>query len=394
LSADVPEEPMKLLIVDNGWIRVTRDETLVDARTQQFLRDCVGRFDDAAYLCSSPLSTLEQFRGVPLEDGLVQAIPVPARGRYRWSRLLSYLCNFRVVWRAVREADFLYVFFPGNVPLWSVAVSRFLRKPYGVYLRGELGRDSRFWRWTMSGAAFVIAVGPILADAARQFCGDVELAVPMCQLPKTSSEERSPVRTEGAWRLLYVGRLEERKGTPELLDAMILLQQRGVDFRLDLVGQSYLDRVPEQLAILGDRVNAVGIVTDDDVLERFYGEADLFCFPSRDEGFPRVLYEAMAHGVPIVTTFVGSIASVMEDEVNCLRVPTRSPVALADAIERALGDAALRERLRANGRATMEPLCRRWEGNSHGNQLAAKIAAHRPRQSVSEASRGEAGVGS
>jgi glycosyltransferase involved in cell wall biosynthesis len=160
---------------------------------------------------------------------------------------------------------------------------------------------------------------------------------------------------------------------------MTLLDRRGLDFRLDVVGQNYLDRVPEQLAALGDRIHCVGMVTDDEVLGRNYTEADLFCFPSHDEGFPRVLYEAMVHGVPIVTTFVGSIASIMEDGVNCLRVDVRSPVALADTIERALADAELRRRLCENGRVTMAPIRRQWQESSHGKQLADKIAAHRSR---------------
>ncbi|MBU0717125.1 MAG: glycosyltransferase family 4 protein [Planctomycetes bacterium] len=367
---------MKLLIVDNGWVCVGREGIRVSPRVREFLLDCTEYFDARTYLCSSPSHSLDQYCGVPLDRDLVRVVSVPARGRRRWARLLSYLCNFGVVWRAIRESDFLYVSFPGNVPLCSVGVSRLLRKPYGVYLRGELGRNSWWWRWTMSGARFVIAEGEVLADAARRFCDDVELAVPMCPLPRVAPDRKKSIRMEGPWRLLYVGRLEERKGTPELLEAMVLLNQRGIDCRLDLVGQDYLDRLPEHVAILGDRIHCVGVVTDDDLLGRYYAAADLFCLPSHDEGFPRVLYEAMIHGVPIVTTFVGSIAGIMKDGVNCLRVDVRSPVALADTIERALADAELRRRLCENGRATMEPICRQSEESSHAKQLASKIAAH------------------
>ncbi|MCX7424605.1 MAG: glycosyltransferase [Planctomycetia bacterium] len=367
---------MKLLVVDNGWIRAEREETFVDLRAREFLLDCGRRFDGTTYLCSSPSSSLEKYRGVPLDCDRVRPLPVPARGRRRWTRLLSYLCNFGIVWRAVREADFLYVFFSGNLPLLSLAAARLLRKPYAVYLRCEIGANSCWWRWTMSGATFVIATGGVLADAARRFCDDVDLAVPMCPLPTMSPDRKQSTRTHGPWRLLYVGRLEERKGTLELLEAMTLLDQRGIDFRLDLVGQNWLDRMPEHVARLGDRVHCVGVVTDDDLLGRYYTEADLFCFPSHDEGFPRVLYEAMVHGVPIVTTFVGSIASIMEDGVNCLRVDVRSPVALADTIERALADAALRKRLSDNGVVTMRPILSLREERSHCNQLASKIAAH------------------
>ena len=119
------------------------------------------------------------------------------------------------LWKTIRKADFIYVFFPGNIPVVSVAMARLLRKPYGVYVRGELGRDSRWWRWSMSGARFVIAHGGILADAARPFCDDVELAIPLCPLLGDDVSAPRPPRREGPWRLLYVGVLQPRKGIPE-----------------------------------------------------------------------------------------------------------------------------------------------------------------------------------
>jgi glycosyltransferase involved in cell wall biosynthesis len=118
-------------------------------------------------------------------------------------------------------------------------------------------------------------------------------------------------------------------------------------------------------------------VNDDELLGRYYREADLFCLPSHDEGFPRVLYEAMLHGTPIVTTFVGSISSVMEDSLNCLRVDVRSPVALADTIERTLRSPDLRKRLSDNGYATMEPILRRMKAGNHAKQVFCKATAHR-----------------
>lgn len=384
---------MNVLIVDNGWILMRDGKAFTVPSNREFLHRCRERFDGVSHLCSSPSGAPEQWQGVALDNDLVQEVAVPVSGGHRWSRLFSYIRHFDAIWKAVHRADFLYIFYPGNVPFISVALARLTGKPYGVYLRGELGMGTRPWRWVMSGARFVIAAGNVLADAARGCRGDVELAVPMCSLLENAATVPRPARTQPPWRLLYVGRLEARKGTEDLLEAAALLRERGVDFRLDLVGQNCLVDSPRPglagsgdrvnlagtvCGLVGDYVNLIGVVCDEDVLSRHYTAADLFCFPSHDEGFPRVLYEAMAHGLPIVTTFVGSIPGIMADGVNCLRVEPRSPVMLADAIQKALDDADLRQRLADNGRVTVEPILRRMREESHDTQLARKIAAHMP----------------
>jgi glycosyltransferase involved in cell wall biosynthesis len=79
----------------------------------------------------------------------------------------------------------------------------------------------------------------------------------------------------------------------------------------------------------------------------------LFVLPTHEEGFPRVLYEAMIKSAVIVTTMVGGIPGLMEDGVNCLAIPVGDAPAIADAIERLADDAPLRRRLAEQGLSTV-----------------------------------------
>ena len=143
------------------------------------------------------------------------------------------------------------------------------------------------------------------------------------------------------WELLFVGRLEVDKGIRELMQAAEALRPRGLAFRMRLVGGGPLfrelsDRMKHEA--LGANVQIVGAVSDPADLMRFYREAHIFIFPSYHEGFPRVLYEAMINGLPIVTTMVGGISGRMVDGKNCIGIPSKSTAAIEAAVQRLTGD--------------------------------------------------------
>ena len=69
-----------------------------------------------------------------------------------------------------------------------------------------------------------------------------------------------------------------------------------------------------------------------------YASADLFILPTHHEGFPRVLYEAMIFGVPILTTFVGGIPMIMKNGINSYRIPPKDAVGLSAQIIAFLSD--------------------------------------------------------
>ena len=74
------------------------------------------------------------------------------------------------------------------------------------------------------------------------------------------------------------------------------------------------------------------MISNKEELKSFYDNADIFVFTSHDEGFPRVLYEAMASGMPIFTTFVGGISGRMVDAENCFEIPVKNAEAATKVI--------------------------------------------------------------
>jgi glycosyltransferase involved in cell wall biosynthesis len=162
-------------------------------------------------------------------------------------------------------------------------------------------------------------------------------------------------------RILTVSRIDPRKGLRVLPEAIAGLVARGIDATIDIVGPS-IGRPgdEEKAAIAADaaarhvesRVNVVGPVPLDQLLP-LYRQYDVFVLPTLPgEGIPRVLLESMTSGVPVVTTRVSGIPSLITHEVNGLLVDDNGGNAVADAVARVVTDAPLRRRLIANGYET------------------------------------------
>ncbi len=166
--------------------------------------------------------------------------------------------------------------------------------------------------------------------------------------------------------VLAVGTLEPRKNLTTLLAAFARLRRNGevdADLRLVLAGaRGWLEEpIFATVRSLGleDAVRFTGFVDDDD-LPAVYSGAALFVFPSLHEGFGLPLLEAMACGVPVVTSNVSSMPEVAGDAATL--VDPRDGEGLAAAIGRLLRDEALRDRLREAGIARARQFS--WEATA------------------------------
>jgi glycosyltransferase involved in cell wall biosynthesis len=185
-------------------------------------------------------------------------------------------------------------------------------------------------------------------------------------------------RAEGPMRLTFVGRLRYYKGLDTLLQALTLLPE----VELAVVGGGPMRDDWESLAGslgLGGRVTFVGEVDDKD-LAGWYQEADAFVLPAnaRAEAFGTVLAEAMACGLPCITTEVGSGTSwVVQDGETGLVVPPRDPEALAGAI-RKLQNADLRVRMGQAGYERAHALFTEQQMVDRVMAVYQEVLAHRP----------------
>ena len=168
---------------------------------------------------------------------------------------------------------------------------------------------------------------------------------------RDGSDPSAPVR------ILSIGRLVDKKGFDDLLEALAMLPP-GLAWTLDVVGGGPLEeRLRRQAGALGigERVRWRGSLPHDRVVEHA-AAADLFALASRistggdRDGLPNVLMEAQLLGAACVATRVSAIPELIEHEVNGLLVPERDALALAATLERAIADPALRETLARVGR--------------------------------------------
>ncbi len=159
---------------------------------------------------------------------------------------------------------------------------------------------------------------------------------------------------DGKLNILFVGRMEKRKGLNYLLDAFARVKQEIPNSRLIAVGpgtrlrRKYEKRVAKKK--LQDVV-FVGFASYED-LPRYYQTADIFCAPATGaESFGIVLLEAMAMAKPIVASNIEGYAGVISDGVDGVLVPPRDSQSLAQALISLLGDGPRRREMGAQGRA-------------------------------------------
>lgn len=195
-------------------------------------------------------------------------------------------------------------------------------------------------------------------------------------LPFTA-EGREPAYIVG------VGRLDPIKGFIHLVKACALLQERGIDFRCDIIGDGPLrDELQQAInqAGLSERVQLTGALPQQDVRQKI-NRATMFVLPSvlladgNADGIPVALMEAMACGATAISTRVSGIPELIHHEENGLLVTPGQATELADAMARLLADAPLRTRLAQAARNT---IIHDFDADIEAAKLLGRIQAVQP----------------
>ena len=271
--------------------------------------------------------------------GIIHAVK-----RRPWIAPLLALSMIRAVRRAARDADLVHAqWLAGGV------VALFSGKPFVVSLLGSISGGvlddfflMRRLPWLVRAichrAQATICISEALVASAQR-CGirNIRFIPVGIEIPDEPGVEEDPTE------VFYTGRLSPEKGVEDLAAA-----REGLN--LVVSGDGPLrDLFPD----------ALGFISREELMRR-YDRAAVVVVPSRSEGFGVVCAEAMAHGKAVVAGATGGLLGLVRDGETGLLFEPGDPQALRAAIDRLLGDKALRDRLGRNARAWITELCS-WE---------------------------------
>lgn len=152
-------------------------------------------------------------------------------------------------------------------------------------------------------------------------------------------------------KILFIGWLEKYKGIDNLVDILLELKEEGVRFEADIYGSGSL------MNMLSDKVknnqHTIRIKGWADYKKKMkaLSDADLLVLPSYSEGFPNIIIEAMAAGVPVLTTLVGGLPDIIDNYKNGVAVAPGDFEALKQNLQRMLKNPEIRMEIGKNGRA-------------------------------------------
>lgn len=337
--------------------------------------DSLAPYFDEIVLCV-PVRDNAQREGSRLRATNVTLAPLPyfAGPRQFYPRLFTMWFRLRA-W--VNRCDVVHLRVPSPAALFAFRIAKARRKPVFLLVVGDL--KALLPHLGYRGLKHIIFAGYVafeewalrfMTSHALTFANGAALrekhAGPGRRVHETrtttlNSDEiasRTDALSGSPIRIFTVSRIDPRKGLRVLPAVVGALQHNGRDASADIVGPTVgHNGEDEAQAILddaarrgvGDRVVLRGPIALDHLM-RLYREFDVFVLPTKPgEGIPRVLLEAMANGLPVVTTAVAGIRSLITHEQNGLFVDGNSAPAIAAAITRLIEDPALRRRLIENG---------------------------------------------
>jgi colanic acid/amylovoran biosynthesis glycosyltransferase len=239
---------------------------------------------------------------------------------------------------AARTAFWIEQLFGIHFSFTGHANDIFAPKPFEVSLGKLIGAASAVVTVSDFGARFLQSTYPEHAARVRRIYNGIELG-PF----KLADFTATPPA------IISIGRLIEKKGFSDLIEACRLLRARGVDFRGEIIGEGPLENALREQITSGGLTNVIalaGPLPQREVIERL-AQATVFALPCVAEAaggmdnLPTVIMEAMAAGLPVVSTPLGGVPEMVRDGMTGLLVPEGQPLALANALGRLLADPAL-----------------------------------------------------
>ncbi|WP_245840857.1 exopolysaccharide biosynthesis GT4 family glycosyltransferase EpsE [Puniceibacterium sediminis] len=314
-----------------------------------------------------------------------------ARGGVRFSRdvLLSLSAAQRLLsYARAQELDHIHVHSCGRAAVIAALAQRMGGPSYSLTLHGPLAENGPGQRFKWQGASFAMT---ITEQMHAEVCDALAGALPDRVLVQPLGVDADVLRRDTPYvppshgkpvKVFSCGRLIQPKGHQDLMQAMRLLLDQGVDVRLEIAGEDDVGgtgyrRVLEKLLKdlhLRDHVKLLGAISAEAVRDKLM-ESHLFALAAWQEPLGIAYMEAMACGVPTIGTEAGGVTELIVDGVSGRLVPPRNPRVMAQAIRDLSNDPDAAMRLSQGGRARVEA---QFTSGAGAATLVAEIERLRP----------------
>jgi glycosyltransferase involved in cell wall biosynthesis len=279
-----------------------------------------------------------------------------------WSRLLAQLKR--------TDPDIIHIQNFALGPVGSLAKS-ILKKPYIVYGRG--GDVYLQWKYrqpvslTVKNADAVIALTEHMKIEISRLYHNEIFVIPNGINLESYMDIKKDKKEEIGIKLIFIGRLDHIKGIKYLIESVAIIKKNDRKIVLFIVGagaeRTKLEAQVERLD-LGDEVIFTGEIKNDQI-PRHLSKSDILVLPSLSEGFPNVILEAFAAGLPVIVTKVGGMQDIVTEGVNGFLIEPENSKDIADKVICLFDDRALMEKMSQNNIIKVEGYA--WE------KIAAKM---------------------
>jgi glycosyltransferase involved in cell wall biosynthesis len=212
------------------------------------------------------------------------------------------------------------------------------------------------YRWFFYGASVITLSEKLFDDISSLVKRDNVFFLPNAIEYHAGDASDSFNRKEnGSFQILFVSNLMSTKGPLVLLDACKELKNRNVSFKAKFIGGERLDLTKEEFlqAIsrnnLSEQVSYLGSLYGPEK-DAVFSSSDVFVLPTTNDCFPLVIIEAMAHGLPVISTDEGAIPEMILNNVTGFIVDKNNPAAIADKIETLIYDKFLHQQMSKNAK--------------------------------------------
>ena len=316
-----------------------------------------------------PYDKKQAEQGTTVLDGKAMKVcPLPIPKGEGWRRKISmigwFIENGQVIFREVRRADAVHTPIPGDVGTIGMLFALLLRKPLFVRHCGnwlvQRTVAEYFWKWMMElfagGQNIMLATGGAEEKPSARNPNIKWIFATSLRKDEIANNSTREFPRDGKLKLVIACRQEERKGTDVVIASLPLILKKFPQTTLSVIGSgSLLTKLKEQAKTLGleNRIAFYGKVEHSQVVA-LLKQAHIFCYPtSASEGFPKVVLEALACGLPVVTTKVSVLPQLIGSECGIL-LERPDPAKLAEAVIEICSDAEKYKQMSANAIATAQ----------------------------------------